>query len=276
MTREPTTTILDAAIRTMFDERADRADDAGLRGDILSVTAAQPQARGWRLSLPAMFPPGLARVVILAILAVALGVASIVAFGAVSDEPVPTGPTTSFIRPFVYATPDDPTIRLTAGRREVVVWILGPDIPSAPNTTDPIGGSGAAGIVVGSAETAWSHGGPGRFMLRTAPAEFLADLRDTGGVEMGGFVETTLDGRPALTVLLSGKGGTDIHVNGNIGGLSSQFVGMGWPARLTVADVDGATIFVLIWARTASGLDAWLPVGDELVSSIRFARGDQP
>ena len=158
----------------------------GCVDDILSVTAAQPQARGWRLSLPAMFPPGLARVVILAILAVALGVASIVAFGAVSDEPVPTGPTTSFIRPFVYATPDDPTIRLTAGRREVVVWILGPDIPSAPNTTDPIGGSGAAGIVVGSAETAWSHGGPGRFMLRTAPAEFLADLRDTARRRNGG------------------------------------------------------------------------------------------
>ena len=164
MTREPTITILDAAIRTMFDERADRADDAGLRGDILSVTAAQPQARGWRLSLPAMFPPGLARVVILAILAVALGVASIVAFGAVSDEPVPTGPTTSFIRPFVYATPDDPTIRMTAIRREVVVWISGPDIPNAPNINHPTGGSGAAGIAVGSAETAWSHGGPGRFI----------------------------------------------------------------------------------------------------------------
>ena len=225
MTREPTTTTLDAAIRAMLDERAGRADDAGLRGDILSATAAQPQVRGWRLSLPSMFPAGLARVVILAILAVALGVAGLVAIGALSDEPVPTGRTTNFIRPFAYTTPDDPTIRMTAVERDVIVWISGPDIPNAPDLVDPIGGSGAAGIAVGSAETAWSHGGPGRFMLRSAPADFLEDLRDTAGVEMGEIVETTLDGRPALTVMLSGKGGSDIHVNGNIGGLSRHFVG---------------------------------------------------
>ena len=41
-------------------------------------------------------------------------------------------------------------------------------------------------------------------MLRTAPADFLADLRDTAGVSMGEIVETTLDGRPALTVMLPG------------------------------------------------------------------------
>ena len=71
---------------------------------------------------------------------------------------------------------------------------------------------------------------------------------------MGEIVETTLDGRPALTVMLPGKGGSDIHANGNIGGLTKHFVGLQWPARRTLADVDGATIFVLEWARTPGGL----------------------
>lgn len=276
MTREPTHTTLDAAIRAMLDKRAARADVAGLRGEILFATAAQPQVRGWRIGLPSMFPPGLARALILAILAAALGVAGLLAAGSLTDEPAPTGAATKFIRPFAYAIPDDRTIRMTAIRRELVAWISGPDIPNAPDLVDPAGGSGAAGIVVGSGETAWSHGGSGRFMLRDAPAEFLADLRDTAGVSMGEIVETTLAGRPALTVMLPGAGGSDIHVSGPIEGLSHDFVLVNVPARLTVADVDGATVFVLIWARTADGLDTWLPVADELVSSIRFERGDQP
>ena len=152
------------------------------------------------------------------------------AVGSLSDEPEPAGAAARFIRPFAYAIPDDPTIRLTAGRREVVVWILGAEIPSAPNTANPIGGSGAAGIVVGFAETAWSHGGPGQFMLRTEPADFLADLRDTAGVSMGEVVPTTLDGRPALTVMLPGRGGSDIHVSGSMNGLSGPFV-MVWTRR---------------------------------------------
>ena len=144
MTREPTTTTLDAAISAMLDERAGRADGVGLRGDILSATAAQPQVRGWRLSLPSVFPAGLARVVILAILAVALGVAGLVAIGALSDEPVPTGRTTNFIRPFAYTTPYDPTIRMMAIERDVIgesqartcptarTWLIPPEVREPP------------------------------------------------------------------------------------------------------------------------------------------------
>lgn len=281
MTREPTPTTLDAAIRAMLDQRAGRADGAGLRAEILYATAAQPQVRGRHIGPPSVFSPGLARVLILALLAAAVGVAGLLAVGSLRDEYEPAGAAPKFIRPFAFAIPDDKTIRMTAVRREVVAWIWGPDIPNAPDQVDPAGGSGAAGIVVGSAETAWSHGAvtsssSGRFMLRTAPAEFLADLRDTAGVHMGEIVETTLEGRPALTAMLPGTGGNDIHVSGPLEGLSRDFVMVNVPARLTVADVDGATVFVLIWARTPGSLDAWLPVADELVSSIHFERGDQP
>ena len=276
MTRESmetTPTTMDAAIKAMFEQRARRADDAGLRAEILNTTVAQPQVRGWRIGLPVMFPRGLARALILALLAAAVGIAALLAVGSLTDDPPPTGSAPKFIRPFTYAIPEDEMIRMTALKREVVAWISGPDVPNAPDLADPAGGSGAAGVVVGSGETAWSHGKSARFMLRTAPAEFLADLRDTAGVSMGQIVETTLDGRPALTVMLPGRGGTDIHVNGPIQGLSQDFVMVNVPARLTVADVDGATVFVLIWARTANGLDTWLPVADKLVSSIRFLRG---
>jgi hypothetical protein len=279
MTRESmemTPTTMEAAIKAMFEQRARRADDAGLRAEILNATVAQRQVRGWRIGLPWVFPRGLVRALVLALLAAAVGIAALLAVGSLTREPPPTGAAPEFIRPFVYAIPADTKIQQTALKRELVVWRLGPDIPNAPDVAEPAGGSGAAGIVVGSAETAWSHGKSGRFMLRTAPAEFLADLRDTAGVSMGEIVETALDGRPALTVMLPGDGGSDIHVTGRLQGLSQDFVMVNMPARLTVADVDGATIFVMIQARTEQGLDAWLPVADELVSSIHFEKGNQP
>lgn len=280
MTREPmetTPTTMDAAIRAMLDRRAGQAEPVGLRGEILGATLSQPQARGWRIGLPTLLPPGLTRTLVLGLIAAAIVGVGLLGVGLLQDSsPAPTRSADVFIRPFAYAIPSDRTIRMTAVKRELVTWIAGPDLPRDPDDMDPPPGSANAGIVVGSAETAWSHGPDGRFMLRTAPAEFLADLRDSGGVSMGEIVETTLDGRAALTVILPGTGGSDIHVNGPVQGLSRDFVMVNVPARLTVADVDGATVFVLIWARTANGLDTWLPVADELVSSIHFERGEQP
>ncbi len=42
------------------------------------------------------------------------------------------------------------------------------------------------------------------------------------------------------------------------------------PSRLIVSEVDGSTIFIVIWARTAQELEAWLPIADEFVESIHF------
>ena len=127
-------------------------------------------------------------------------------------------------------------------------------------------------MVVGSGGEAWSHGPVGRFMLRTAPAEFLADLRDIAGIPMGAIAETTLDGRPALTVMLPGTGGFDIHVTGRMMGLSGTYVLVNIPSRLIVAEIDGTTVFVLIWARTGDDLGAWMPVADQLLRDVHQLR----
>jgi hypothetical protein len=191
---------------------------------------------------------------------------------------------TDFInRPFEYVIPAGSAIRRLdgGGVRELVKWVDGPDVAPVPSPDNVNPGmqpqpGHVRGVILGSAEEAWSHGNNGRFMLRTAPAELLTDLRDTANVNMGPIHGTTLDGRPALTAMLSGVGGFDIHVTGRMMGLSGNYVLLNIPSRLTVADVDGTTVFILTWARTAADLDAWLPTADELIASIHFLPADQP
>ena len=250
---ELTTTPMDASIKAMFDRRIDRADAAGLRAQILTATADVAQARGWRRRLPFDVPRALPRAVAIALVIAGLVAAGLAGTGVLKLAPAPTGFAEEFIVPFEYAAPDDTTFRHTVVRRELVAWSSGPHIeathepdaalPLAPDPGD------ARGIYVASAAEPWSHRSAGRFMVRTAPAEFLADLRDQVGIDMGEIVETTLDGRPALSVMLPGTGGSDVHLYGRMG-VGSEFVLVSVPARLTVADIDGTTVFVLAWARS--------------------------
>lgn len=271
----------DAAIKAMFDHRARRADAVDLRGPILTATSSQRQRGRWRVLLPVLVPPRLTRVLVLALIAAAFVALGVVGSGALRGDlpPVltPTATAAGFERPFEYAIPPDSTIRSSVGarRREVFAWVDGPILPFGAESIEPYGGQNPAGnargIIIASAEQAWSHGNSGRFMLRTAPSEFITDLRDTASVPMGSIDETTLDGRPALTTMLPGTGGTDIHVRGPITGLSlDNYVLVNLPSRLIVADIDGTTVFLLIWARTDADLLAWMPVADEFVDSIHF------
>ena len=254
---ELTTTPMDASIKAMFDRRIDRADAAGLRAQILTATADVAQARGWRRRLPFDVPRALPRAVAIALVIAGLVAAGLAGTGVLKLAPAPTGFAEEFIVPFEYAAPDDTTFRHTVVRRELVAWSSGPHIeathepdaalPLAPDPGD------ARGIYVASAAEPWSHRSAGRFMVRTAPAEFLADLRDQVGIDMGEIVETTLDGRPALSVMLPGTGGSDVHLYGRMG-VGSEFVLVSVPARLTVADIDGTTVFVLAWARSTDDL----------------------
>lgn len=164
----------------------------------------------------------------------------------------------------------------------MVAWTNGPDL-SPPPPPDSVSGnrqpspSERRGIIVGSARAAWSHGGAGRFMLKTEPHAFLTDLQDIAGVQMSVITEATLGGRPALTAMLSGARGTDIHVSGGMQGLATGTYAMvNIPSRLTVADIDGMTVFVLVWARTADDLDEWLPDADDFIGSFDFHEESQP
>ena len=180
-----------------------------------------------------------------------------------------TATAVGFVRPFDYVIPVDSGIRPTLdGHGPLVAFVAGADIPPdlAPASGDPRmqpTASSARGVIVASGEEAVGHGRSARFTLRAGPAEFLADLRDTAGVHMGPTTETTLDGWPALTVMLPGIGGPDIHVG-------RSYVLLTIPSRLVVAEIDGTTVFILTWARTADDLAAWMPVADAFVASFRF------
>jgi hypothetical protein len=265
----------DIAIRAMFDRRARRAEAFDLRPAILAATQAQPQVRGWRmrLALPAL--PSVPRLLVLVLLAIAIIGIGLLGIGMLRREARPEGVAADFIRPFEYGASADSSLHRVPGRApEFVEWVAGPTLPPIPGDQS---GSGrhpdptqARGVFVGSGLVAWAHGTDRRFVLRTAPAEFLTDLRDMAHTPMGRIEATTVDGRPALAVVLPGTGGSDIHLTGPMTGLSRDYVLVNLPARLTVLEIDRRTVFILSWARSPADLDAWLPVADGFVSTFHF------
>ena len=276
------TATTDAAIKAMFERRARSDDGEDLRASILVMTRDQAQRRRWYAALRSILPPGSTRVLVLALIALAATAGGLFASGALRDDVVRWTTIEAFVRPFDVAMPADGGIRLKPRpRSQMVAWVSGPERPwpsmhvNAGQQPKPPDGRG---IIVGSAaEGAWSHGGGGRFILKTEPRAFLDDLRDIAAVDMSDITETSLGGRAAWSVMLSGAGGIDIHTaGGNLIGDTNDYALLGNPARLTVADVDGVTVFVMIWAWTAEDLDAWLPEADAFVGSFRFHEVVQP
>jgi len=283
-TRFPAVT--DAAIAAMFDQRSRRGDGSGLRDLILATTTTTGQERRWHPQNRTLVARPIAYAFIAALLALAVLALALIAGGAFRRDSAPAPKQTAewFVRPFEYAIPAGSGLRPVADgpHRDVIGWFEGSDVPLGPSADPLLGGvipdfggqrpdSGIArGVIVGSGEKAWSHAGD-RFFISPMPAAFVADLRDRFGVGMGPIVEASLDGRPAVSTVLTGTGDNDIHVSGPITGLVSQpFVLVINPARLIVTEVDGETIFILIWARTTADLDAWMPVADQFIRSIHF------
>ncbi len=204
----------------------------------------------------------------------------------VAPSPVATGEVpgfvhvTSFVQPFTYVDPPGSGLERTADRPEVVAWAVPSEPRSQPDaqTQPDVGGvqaGGVRGVVVASAEQAWSHrasGAGARFAVRPDPADLLADLRQIAGVRLSAISSTRLDGRPTwMSEIDPGSEVTDIHVNGSMNQLSRDFVMLNVPASISVLEVGDDTVFILIWARTTPDLEEWMPVATELVDSIRFA-----
>ena len=187
--------------------------------------------------------------------------------------------TSRFVPPFTYTIPDGSGLTGIGGMPGAVAWVVGPNRRPAGSTgTGAFGGQDPEtgnlhGVVIADVSGAWGHGPDGRVRLRPDPAGFLADM-DTllTGVDLEPVTAATLDGRPALTArTVPGTGaGHDLHVDGKMTGLSGPYVFMRGPYRLLVADVDGKTVCVQIWARTEEDLAAWLPVAQEFVDSLHF------
>jgi hypothetical protein len=276
------TTTTDAAIRAMFERRTRQADVEDLRTSILVAIADERQRRGLRALVRRLLPTAPSRVLVLALITTAAVAGGLVVSGVLRVDLDQRGTAASFVRPFDFVIPTVDRLRLRIEGSGMVAWTNGPDLSPTPSPDSVSSGrqpspSERRGIIVGSADSAWSHGGGGRFMLKTEPHAFLTDLHDNAGVQMSDINEATLGGRPALTVLLSGAGGTDIHVSGGMQGLASgPYALVNLPSRLTVADIDGVTVFVLVWARTADDLDAWLPEADAFIGSFRFHEVGQP
>jgi hypothetical protein len=215
----------------------------------------------------------------------------------VSPTPDPTASTRSagsFVRPFRFTVPAGSGLQKTIGDAppEIVSFVVGANAPIGGQSYGgqaPESGN-LRGIVIASAETAWTHGAGGRFALRPAPADFLADLHtkaiarfdDLGtvvGIDLSATTDTILDGRPALTAATrpGGKTGLDIHVQLPMTGLGGgPLISLKLPYRLIVTEVDGVTVLVQIWARSDADLAAWMPDATKFVDSIRFVEQPSP
>ena len=113
--------------------------------------------------------------------------------------------------------------------------------------------------------------GPSRVDIGDASADFLADLHRIAGVAFRATAPTTLDGYPALETTVDVRASmcnyADLHWP-NLG-LGPGLI-LHVPSRLTVADVEGETVLVQIWAATEADLAAWIPVATPFVDSIHF------
>ena len=186
-----------------------------------------------------------------------------------------TGRTAQFVVPFDYEVPagsglarskDDPHAQFAA-------WVDGEESP-APSQLyagQSVDSGVERGIVVAAGPEPWAHGSVGRFYLGTDPADVLADLRDTAGIDLDPVTPMQLDGRPAQAAFIRDHAASDIHVKGPITGLTSgPFVILNQPCRLIVSQVNGQVVFVVVWAQTAEGLEAFLPTAMGFVDSIHF------
>ena len=265
------TAVLESALATSRDARQRRPFVAAFDRRAWPAWRLSMAPRAVRLRSP------LVRAIILVLVAWALIAIGVIGSALLRDDPTPKLLESTFFHPFEYAIPDGADMRVSGNRiSAMVAWVNGPDDWPYPSGQTPTEAQPAPwqvrGVVIGSGGSAWSHSSAGRFVLRTAPAEFLADLHDRAGVQISAIAETKLDGRPALVASLPGIGGTDIHVTGRMQSLGGTYFLTGLPARLLVADIDGTTVFVFIWARNARELEPWLPVAGEFVDSIHFLR----
>jgi hypothetical protein len=196
-----------------------------------------------------------------------------------SSSPDHTGTAAAFIRPFRYTIPDamaSPATEEDGSRFSVVV--LG-----AASSRDALGKvqaeaslNDSRGVLVARVTDAAVgncpavDGGAAYAHVSPGPAAFVADLQALAGLRLEGTTETTLDGRPALAAgTVWGRCGSSEILVGTAP-IWNAFVRLDIPSRLVVADVGGETIMVQAWAGTPDALEAWLPVAQGFIDSMRF------
>jgi hypothetical protein len=285
---------LTPSLRSWLEETIDAAPaPTHLHQHVAAMVRRTPQQRRWLPTSHIRRPRGTARLAVSVLAAgAALLFGGVLLAGVVRDQVAEPGPSAaptrsapSFLIPFEYVMPPIGSLRLDHAPDERYLFAFVDDADKASPEPD----SGIAqirrGVSVAAVEDAWTHGCANeagtvraeRTPVREAPAELLDDLRIIAGISLGAATRTSLDGRPALMMApdpATSRCGYDLHVGGHIEGLSVDYVVLTRPSRLILADVDGVTILVDVWALTADDLAAWLPIASTFVESIHFL--DQP
>ena len=257
----------DAILAGWFSETAPAAVPLGLHDEVIARVRTSRQHLRWSAVLrtavaePASRPT--VRLGFLAMAVAAILVATLVWAGlpaatplipTPTERPAPSSRTQGFMVPFSYTIPEGSELRQTrqggparghflgrrrgpssGGRRHR--WVRG----RALRDRERAGRDGRC------SRRALGHGS-GRMPLRTAPAEFLADLDELSMAPVEPATATTLDGRPAFTTRTDpGRRGVhDLHVSGSTTGLPRTYVVWAMPYRLIAADVDGVTVVVQV------------------------------
>jgi hypothetical protein len=205
-----------------------------------------------------------------------LGGSALVAAAGESAAPTASSDVASdFVRPFDYVIPE--------GWAPNVVYSHPPLAMFAE--ADPgwafgdLQHSGSRGILVADVTSVWVHGCPPSASYLPVGGEgasaFLTDVQAMGGLDFEDLTVTKVDGHQAIEALSlsSGRCGVDdIHIEG----LPSfeDYIDLGIPSRLTVADIDGRSILVQVWAGSEFDLEEFLPIADEFIDSIHFVDQD--
>jgi hypothetical protein len=265
--------VSDDGIRAMFEARAARADDTGMADTVMVEIARTRQVGGWRrrLAAPAVQSP-FARPLVLGVVLLAILALMAIAVGASRTPPrlPPTGEIHHLRPAFEYRLP--PEIEARRTRFGSMIQWVGSFAPYDPAASEPPYAIGASrAIVVANADTAWSHGASGsRVRLGTTLEGLLEDIRDRSHLPLPAE-HTSVDGRPALTARSDRSGANDLHFSEKMLGLSGDdYIVFRFPMRLTLVDVDGSTMIIVAWARTADELADWIPTADAFIDSIHF------
>lgn len=171
-----------------------------------------------------------------------------------------------FERPFTYAI--DPA-------SGIEVADISPQLPDLQqfrvrNPADPTKFSRIVGVRGVDLVRVNPCSSAGRGTIQMAgPQPFVDYLRSISGLAVSAPAATTVDGRSAVAVTVTGR--TDPTCPGvYIWPNEPAFTDTAAARRIEALDVDGATILVVTAVAEASEMDAWLTTADQLIATFHF------
>ncbi len=254
--------------------------------DVLARTARTRQRPAWAfvsrwmptLDTPLVRTMPAGRVLLVAALMAML--VMLLATFALVGGPEPRPPTSvapviaeRFVMPFEYTIPQGSELAATTVSPQMYALTEGSSTTYPGFGYEPV--SNLRGITIAFAAGASTHRAGGRADLRLRPDTLLEDLRGNPTLAVGPLSGTTFGGLAAVrsdvaAVAASGSASyPDLHLDPLASG-DTALLALAFPGTLTVAQVDGGLLIVHVWAADAEELEAWLPLAEGLVSSIRF------